>query len=53
MIVLGIGMGQLTRLMRKGAEAEPPRPSKRPCFQVIEGSVSQFSPRTSPARQKR
>lgn len=53
MIVLGIGMAQLTRLMRKDAEVEPLRPTGRPDLQVIEGSVSQFSPRTSPARQKR
>lgn len=53
MIILGIGMSQLSRLMKKGAEAEPLRPSGRPHLRVIEGSVSQFSPRTSSARHKR
>lgn len=53
MIVLGIGMAQLTRLMKKDAEGEPLRPSGRPNLRVVEGSQSQFSPRTSPARQMR
>ncbi|NIJ26475.1 hypothetical protein FHS64_001226 [Brevundimonas terrae] len=53
MIILGIGMSQLSRLMRKGAEDEPLRPVERPHLRVIEGSVSQFSSRTSPARHKR
>ena len=53
MIVIGISRAQLTRLMRKGAEVEPLRPLERPSFQVIEGCESQFSPRSSPARQKR
>lgn len=53
MIVLGVGMSQLARLMKKGAEDEPLRPSGRPNLRVIEGSQSQFSPRTSPARQMR
>ncbi len=53
MIVLGIGMSHLTRLMKKGAKDEPLRPSGRPNLRVIEGTQSQFSPRTSPARQMR
>ena len=53
MIVLGIGLSQLTRLMKKGAEDEPLRPSGRPSLRVIEGSQSQFSSRTSPARHTR
>lgn len=53
MIVLGIGMAQLSRLMKKGAEDEPLRPSGRPNLRVIEGSQSQLSPRISPARQMR
>ena len=53
MIVLGIGMSQLTRLMKKDAEDETMRPSGRPNLRVIEGSQSQSSPRTSPARQMR
>lgn len=53
MIVLGIGMSQLTRLMRKGAEVEPLRPIERPHLRVIDGTESQFSPRTSSARHKR
>lgn len=53
MIVLGIGMAQLTRLMKKDARDEPLRPSTRPQLRLIEGTASQSSPRTSPARQIR
>lgn len=53
MIVLGVGLSQLTRLMKKGAEDESLRPLKRPYLRVIEGTDSQSSPRTSPARQIR
>lgn len=53
MIVIGLGMTQLSRLMKKGAEAEPLRRVGRPDLRVIEGTRNQLSSRTSPARQKR
>ena len=59
--VIKLGIGDVTlplapvvvEAMKKGAEDEPLRPLERPYLRVIEGTDSQSSPRTSPARQIR
>lgn len=48
MIVLGIGRSHLSRLMKKGAEVKPLRPTGKPVLRVIEGGPCQSSPRIGP-----